>query len=122
MTEKILDSLKKFLDLTPEVSNFDSQLLDLLNDSLLSLRHLGVISNPTSFIITKDTLLDDLLMVEDFKASAKIYMFISTRLIFDPPTNTQYKTILESKVSKLEAEFSFYEVIPESPIEEPEEE
>lgn len=120
MDQKVLSTIKTMLDLTDSIAGFDEQIIIFINESVLNLKMLGALDFDTNIGVSEETKWDDLLIKEGFLNSAKTYIFLSVRLVFDPPTNTNYKSILESKRKELEERFSMYEEVPIDPIEEEE--
>jgi hypothetical protein len=118
MTDKILATIKKMLDLNAEESTFDEQILVFINEAILSLKKLDVIPETNIVIVDAETDWAALEIMAMLLYSATTYIFLSVRLIFDPPTNGQYASTLEKKKLELESRFSMYEMLPETPVEE----
>lgn len=121
MANEILTTIKQMLDLVPTETIFDQQLSIFIDESILTLKKLNVIPEENNVLIAVSTVWDDLGISPNFLGSAKTYIYLSTRLLFDPPTNGNYKEVLEKKVRELEQRFSMYEVVEEEPILEEEE-
>lgn len=87
LEESILDSLKRPLGLEPDYNEFDFDLVLLINGNLMTLAQNGV--GETGFRITgPDETWTDFL--GDFKdvESAKTYVYLKTKIAFDPPSST----------------------------------
>lgn len=100
----ILDSVKKKLGLEPSiVTEFDPDIIDAINMALNTLTELGVGPNE-GFMIHDNTS-----VWEDFAGSnerilgmVRTYVFISTKLVFDPPQSSFVLTNLQEKAKELE--------------------
>lgn len=86
MDESILNSIKKLLGLAEDYDAFDADLIVLINSALMTLSQIGV--GEIGFSITgTDEVWSSFLKSRDDLAAAKDYAYISTRLIFDPPSS-----------------------------------
>lgn len=87
MDESILDSIKKPLGLEVDYDEFDVDLIMLINGSLMTLSQNGV--GKKGFRIDSEEqkwseFLGDFTDVE----SAKTYVYLETRMLFDPPSTS----------------------------------
>ena len=87
LDESILDSIKKPLGLEPDYTEFDSDVIMFINGNLMNLAQNGV--GKVGFRITDNTstwsdFLGDYTDVED----AKTYVYLKTRIVFDPPSSS----------------------------------
>ena len=92
-TDSILNSVKKLLGLDPSYTEFDQDIILHINSVFSVLQQLGV-GPAEGFSITDNTtgwssFTDNNKEIQNVVS----YMYISVRLLFDPPTNS---TILKS--------------------------
>ncbi len=116
MTEinSILDSVKKKLGLDPETMNeFDSDIIDCINMALSTLTQLGI-GPDLGFSIHDNSAQWSEFIGEDPRLNlARTYVFIKTRILFDPPQSSYVLTALEDQAKELEWRLN---VFVESPI------
>lgn len=93
----ILDSTKKALGIHPESTDFDLDVVMHINSSLFLLNQLGV--GPSSgFRVTGNTdTWDDFLGMRNDLESAKSFVFINVRLLFDRPETSYGIQALEKQ-------------------------
>lgn len=110
----ILDSVKKKLGLDPEIMNeFDPDIIDAINMALSTLTQLGV-GPDTGFSIHDNSAQWSEFIGEDARLNlARTYVFIKTRILFDPPQSSYVLTALEDQAKELEWRLN---VFVESPI------
>ena len=87
MDETILNSIKKPMGLEPDYTEFDDDLILLINGNLMTLAQNGV--GKEGFVITgsEETWSDFLDEFRDVEM-AKEYVYLRTRVIFDPPSTS----------------------------------
>lgn len=86
MYESILNSIKKLMGLDSDYDAFDPDLITLINSSLMTLSQIGV-GEIGFFISGADETWSGFLKSRNDLAAAKDYVYISTRLVFDPPSS-----------------------------------
>ncbi len=88
MEQSILNSTKKVLQIGPEDSSFDLDVLTHINDAFSTLNDIGA-GPPEGFVIEDDEAVwaDFLPSSEDLVILSKVktFVFLHTRLLFDPP-------------------------------------
>jgi hypothetical protein len=100
--DSILLSIKKLLGIEPEYTQFDQDIMMNINSVLMVLNQLGV--GPTAgFTISSDmetwqNLLGDSKNIE----AVKIYVYLKTRLLFDPPSNSFLVDAINRQITELE--------------------
>lgn len=104
MDESILNSIKKLLGLAEDYDAFDADLIVLINSALMTLSQIGV--GEIGFSITgTDEVWSSFLKYREDLAAAKDYVYISTRLVFDPPSsasvNASYEKIRDELAWRL---------------------
>lgn len=89
MDESILNTIKGMLWGTEcsDITEFDSELMVLINSSFSSLYQMGI--GKTPFIITgsKETW-DSVLTSDTYLYNVKRYIYIDAKLVFDPPSSS----------------------------------
>lgn len=100
----ILDTIKKMLGLDYEYTVFDVDIINQINSAFLTLNDLGVGPDEPIVIVDKlqtwsDTFLGDL---SEFIPGVKTYIYIKTRLGFDPPTTSFAIAALEKQAAESE--------------------
>lgn len=86
--ESILDSIKKMLGLTPEYTQFDTDIITHINSVFMILTQLGV--GPSEGFAIEDNATTWTEFVPDIKkvSGIKSYMYAKVRVVFDPPTSS----------------------------------
>lgn len=85
MNQSILNSTKKILGISPDYTPFDLDIVTHINASFSTVNHLGV-GPPDAFMIEDDTAeWSDLNLPANQLNMVKSYVFLKTRLLFDPP-------------------------------------
>lgn len=97
----ILITIKKMLGLDETYKVFDPELVVYINTALMVLEQVGL--GPNGFTITGETeTWEDFLTDISKYEGAKTYVYIRTRLAFDPPTNSSLLKSLEDTYKELE--------------------
>lgn len=99
--DSILLTIKKMLGLDASYEVFDQELVIFINSALMVLEQVGL--GPNGFAITGvsetwDQFLTDISKFE----GVKTYVYIKTRLSFDPPTNASLLKSFEDAAKELE--------------------
>lgn len=117
--ESILTSIKKLLGIEAEDTHFDPDIIMQINMALMSISQLGV-GPSTGFVITgKGEVWLDLLGDRKDIESAKSYIYLKVRLIFDPPSSGVLIEAIERQIRELEWRLNIQvdkppvEVVPE---------
>lgn len=101
MSESILVTIKKMLGLDSSYTVFDQDLIVFINTAFMVLEQIGL--GPNGFKITGgvETWSDFLTDISKYEG-AKTYVYIRTRLAFDPPANATLLKSLEDTYKELE--------------------
>lgn len=106
--EEILDvdnsiflSVKKALNILPEDDAFDTDVLIHLNSVLSKLNQIGVGPEVPLEISSSDQSWD-LLYSDPKYGFIKSYIYLSVRLLFDPPSTTTMYEAFQKKIEELE--------------------
>lgn len=96
----ILGSVKRSCNIPDDVDVFDAELILLINTTFAKLHQMGV--GPESVFSIEDSGATwDEFSTNPEVAMAKTYVFLETRLVFDPPT-ASVLTAMEKKRDELE--------------------
>lgn len=100
-TKTILSDIKSMLSIEYGDS-FDKEILLFINSAVMEVYQLGCCTYQNE--VTEDTTWGDILSTDDMKMSVsfvKKYIYIRTKLSFDPPTGGFYTTALEKELDEL---------------------
>ena len=88
MDESILDSIKKMLGLPDSYEAFDTDISTNINAALLKLEQVGI--GKDRFYISDSTSIwsDFLGEKSDLLGGSMTFVYLQTRIIFDPPSNS----------------------------------
>ena len=102
MTSSILNTIKQLLGIDDTVTDFDQELIVLINTAMGTLRLLGV-GSTTIFSISDSTVTwtQFLGSTKDFEI-AKTYVHMKVRLAFDPPSISYVLTAYQQIISEIE--------------------
>ncbi len=99
--ESILTSIKKQLGITEDYEAFDLDVITAINSVFMTLNQIGV-GTPKPFSIKDKTAVwSDFIGTEDYEA-VKSYVYLKTRLLFDPPQSSSVIDAMERMASEYE--------------------
>lgn len=100
--ENILDSIKKLLGIDKELTQFDQDVAMDINTSLLALNQIGV--GPSEGFSIKDYSEEWTDLIGDRKdlEAVKTYVYLKTRLLFDPPQSGFLVDAIKAQISEIE--------------------
>lgn len=105
--DNVLNSVKSKLNISEEDTSFDSDVLDMINATLSVLHQLG--SSLSLLEVTDETVWDDFgLEDKDELHLIQTYMYLKTKLIFDPPTNSSLLENVKGIVQEYEYRINMY--------------
>lgn len=120
MNESILDSIKSLLPIDKDITDFDGDLIVLINSSLSRLLQLGVGDKPFRIEGSSETW-GQLLSKEEYLDAVKEVVFIDVKMVFDPPTSSvvmeALKAIRNEDMYRITTQIEIA-----NPLEEPEDE
>lgn len=102
LTDSILNTVKHMLGIEPEYTHFDTDIIVDINTAINVLTQIG--AAPDNYYITGanetfgDMLGDDLTQAE----MVKTYLYLKTKLMFDPPLSGSVSGIIEKQIAELE--------------------
>lgn len=102
MTESILDGTKKVLNLAPDYTPFDQDIIMHINSVFSTLNQLGVGPADGFMIEDKDAVWSDFLEGNLKLNNIKSYMYLRVRMLFDPPTIGYLVTAMQDQIKELE--------------------
>lgn len=101
--DSILNTIKKLLGVDMDDDSFDADIIVNINSAIFSLSQIGIIPN-SSFIVTSasqnwsDYISDNSVNLECIKT----YIYLKTKMIFDPPTNSTTTESFNNSIKELE--------------------
>lgn len=103
MEESILKTIKSMLGVSDFDKAFDNDILVNINAIFSTLFQIGVGENTHHFILDEETTWSDLFVHdEDLIDFIKLYTYMKTKIIFDPPTNASVLQALNEQVKEIE--------------------
>ena len=103
MNESILQTIKQMIGLDTDDNSFNTDLIIHINSVFFILYQLGVGPDPPFSIVTGTETWTDFLGEDESKFEAvKTYVYMKTRIVFDPPTNATIMESLKSAISEYE--------------------
>lgn len=101
MTDSILNSIKKLLNIEESNKDFDSELIININSVFMILGQLGL--HDGAFRIEDSTTSwDEYLEESDDLDAVKSYIYLKVKLIFDPPLNSSVMEAIKEQIRELE--------------------
>lgn len=102
MTDSILDSTKNVLGVPADYDVFDPAITMHINSALSRLDELGVGPTGGFSIEGSEETWVDLLGVDPRLNNVKQFVYLSVRMVFDPPGTSYLVTSIENQIQKLE--------------------
>ena len=102
METSILDSIKKLLGISSEATEFDTDILIHINSVFSILTQLGV--GPASGFSIEDSSAEwsDFIGDDARLSDVKSFVYLKTRLLFDPPASSSAMDAMNRMASELE--------------------
>lgn len=101
MADNVLITTKKMLGLSEDDTSFDVDVLLSINSAMSNLTQLGV-NSIAGIEITDSTTYDDITSNITIRNYAKSYLYLKTRLLFDPPSSSFVLESIKAQVAELE--------------------
>jgi hypothetical protein len=102
LEQSILNSIKKVLNVGPDDTSFDEDILMHTNSTFAKLQQLGI-GPDAGFMIEDDSTEWDTYLGDDLQLNmVKSYMWLCVRLLFDPPQMSHLIESLEHQKNELE--------------------
>lgn len=102
MTDSILDSTKKTLNLASDYTAFDQDIILHINSVFSTLNQLGIGPSVGFMIADKNPVWADFLEGDLRLNNIKSYMYLRVRLLFDPPTLGYVIDAMKDQIKELE--------------------
>lgn len=100
--DSILTSVKQLLGLSEAYTDYDNDIVLIINATFMTLTQLGVGPEVGFSITDKTALWTDFLNTSLKLEGVKLYVSLKTRLSFDPPSSSFVLAALENQVKELE--------------------
>lgn len=84
--DSILDTVKKYIGLTPEYEQFDSTIIMMINTVFMALHQMGIGPSNMFTITDRSSTWSEFTDNESQLEPVKVYVSMRTRMMFDPPT------------------------------------
>ena len=101
MSESILTSIKKLLNISEEYTHFDADVMMHINMAFMVLYQLGIGSEPFKITDKTSTWSDFLGDATDLEG-VKTYIFLKVKLVFDPPQSSAAMEAIKENIAELE--------------------
>lgn len=110
--DSILTSIKKLLGIAEEYTHFDTDIIMSINSVLATATQMGV-GPPNGFIITDNTATWEEFVGPLYNcAMLQSYVYLKTKLLFDPPSTGP----LTQSIERLISEFEFRLFVHSDPV------
>lgn len=101
--ESILTSIKKLIGITEDYKHFDTDIIIHINTIFMYLSQIGIGPSDGFSISDETTTWEDFLPSDNKNFEAvKTYIYLKTRLIFDPPQSSSTMEAMKQTISELE--------------------
>lgn len=104
--DSILTSVKKLLGIAEEYKQFDPDIIMFVNSAFSVLTQLGVGSEDGYSITSDEETWDDYLSANEIETGqlemVKTYVYLKTRVAFDPPSSSFVLDAFSKQISELE--------------------
>lgn len=101
MNNSILLTIKKMLGIENSSDGFDTDIIISINNAFMNLNQLGIGPSESYKIDNANNLWSDFIESNNLEA-IKSYIYLKTRLLFDPPANSFLVSAIESQIKELE--------------------
>ena len=98
----ILTSIKQTLGIESAVTAFDVEIIQAINSALMMLDQLGIGPEGGLVITSAEDVWTDLLGANTNLEAVKSFVYLRTRLLFDPPTTAHLIDVIERQISEIE--------------------
>lgn len=98
----ILNTIKKLLNISYDDKNFDTDIIIQINSVFTILRQLGLGPSEGFRITGEDEEWNDFIDDDSMLDAIKTYVYLKTKLAFDPPLNASLLEAFERQIKELE--------------------
>lgn len=106
--DSILTSIKKLMGLTEEYDAFDQDILILINSVLFELEQIGVKAKDGFALSDKTSVWSDYSDDDRLLNALKPYIYMKTKLTFDPPTSSGSLDSMNRIIDRFEWRINLY--------------
>lgn len=106
--DSILTSIKKLMGLTEEYDAFDQDILILINSVLFELEQIGVKAKDGFSLTDKTAVWSDYSDDDRLLNALKPYIYMKTKLTFDPPTSSGALDSMNRIIDRFEWRINLY--------------
>ena len=106
LTDNILLSIKKLLGIDQSITDFDSDIIMHINSVFVTLYQMGVGTDKVYEISSGNETWDEFINDTEYN-SVKTYVYLKTKLAFDPPLNGSILESFNKQISELEWRLNF---------------
>lgn len=106
--DSILTSIKKLMGLTEEYDAFDQDILILINSVLFELEQIGVKAKDGFALSDKTAVWSDYSDDDRLLNALKPYIYMKTKLTFDPPTSSWVLDSMNRIIDRFEWRINLY--------------
>ena len=106
--DSILTSIKKLMGLTEEYDAFDQDILILINSVLFELEQIGVKAKDGFSLTDKTIVWSDYSDDDRLLNALKPYIYMKTKLTFDPPTSSGALDSMNRIIDRFEWRINLY--------------
>lgn len=100
--DSILISIKKLLGIDALCDQFDTDIIIQINTALMTLNQIGV-GPSTGFVVTSNSeTWSEFVKGSQMIEGVKTYVFLKTRLVFDPPQSSAMIEAINRQIDELE--------------------
>lgn len=101
LTDSIFVTIKKMLGLGDGYTPFDMDIMVHINSALMELCQLGIGPTEGFQISDYDTSWSEFITDKEMLGSVKNYIYLSVKILFDPPTNSFVLDAMQKQIEKL---------------------
>lgn len=110
--DSILNTIKQMLGIGTDDVDFDTDIMVAINMALSKLRQLGVGPESGMLITGTSELWENFMAADDPRyAMVQMYIYYTSKLAFDPPTNSAVLTSMKGTLRELESRIQYDEDI-----------
>lgn len=102
MYDSILLTIKKMLGLQPSYTVFDSEILVFINSAMMVLQQIGVGPTNGFTVYSEDEIWSDFIPLNKMLEGVKTYIYLSVKILFDPPGSSFVLDAMKSLKEELE--------------------
>jgi len=106
-TDNILEEVKRMLSIEPSVTEFDTDIVSHINSAFFTLFELGIGPSSNPFYINAETKWESFDTIIP-KQIILDYLFLKTKLVFDPPTASALIEAIRDRISELEFRMNIF--------------